>query len=61
MIRMFLVDKQATELANCIRARICQLSTEFTNVKGMEIREDLNERINTLEDILDILTGSGVE
>lgn len=61
MIRMFLVDKQATELANCIRARICQLSNEFTQIKGLAAKEDLNDRINTLEDILAILTGSGVE
>ena len=61
MIRMYLVDKQATELANCIRARICQLSNEFTHMKGLETREELNDRINTLEDILAILTGSGVE
>lgn len=61
MIRMYLVDKQANELANCIRARICQLSNEFINIKGVEMREDLNERINTLEDILEILTGAGVE
>lgn len=61
MIRMFLVDKQATELANCIRARICQLSNEFTSIKGLAAREELNDRINTLEDILAILTGSGVE
>lgn len=61
MIRMYLVDKQANELANCIRARICQLSNEFINIKGVEMREDLNERINTLEDILEILTGAGVD
>ena len=57
---MYLVDKQANELANCIRARICQLSNEFINIKGVDMREDLNERINTLEDILEILTGAGV-
>ena len=61
MIRMYLVDKQATELANCIRARICQLSNEFTHMKGLETREELNDRINTLEDILAIITGAGVE
>lgn len=61
MIRMYLIDKQANELANCIRARICQLSNEFTNIKGLAAREELNDRINTLEDILDILTGAGVD
>lgn len=61
MIRMYLIDKQATELANCIRARICQLSNEFTNIKGLAAKEELNDRINTLEDILSILTGSGVD
>lgn len=60
MIRMYLIDKQATELANCIRARICQLSGDFTSIKGLAAKEELNDRINTLEEILDILTGSGV-
>ena len=59
MIRMYLVDKQATELANCIRARICQLSGEFTSIKGMAAKEELNDRITTLEDILEISNESG--
>ena len=60
MIRMYLVDKQASELANCIRARICQLSKDFNSMQGLAAKEELCERINILEEILDNITGSGV-
>lgn len=56
MIRIYLVDKEANELANCIRARICTLSAELNDIKTIEQRDELVERINTLDKILDIVT-----
>ena len=56
MIRLYLVDKEAAELENCIRARICQLSNELSNLKSLDAREELVDRINVLDKILAIVT-----
>lgn len=56
MKRLYLVDKQVNELSNCIRARICQLSSEMNRLKGLEKTGEIYDRIETLSTILEVLS-----